>query len=86
LTAKLQFGKINYVVEADIQGFFDNLDREFLLNMLAERIDDKALLYPETNTSQGRIISQTLANVYLHHAPDVWFQKVVISHCTGKRF
>lgn len=45
LTIKLQFGKYNYVVEADIKGFFDNLDHEWLLKMLAERIDDKALLW-----------------------------------------
>ena len=37
LTVKLQFGKYNYVVEADIKGFFDNLDHEWLLKMLAER-------------------------------------------------
>jgi RNA-directed DNA polymerase len=45
LTVKLQFGKYNYVVEADIKGFFDHLDHEWLLKMLAERIDDKALLW-----------------------------------------
>ena len=35
---------------------------------------------------QGGIISPILANVYLHYALDVWFQKVVIPHCTGKAF
>ena len=45
LTIKLQFGKYNYVVEADIKGFFDNLDHEWLLKMVAERVDDKALLW-----------------------------------------
>lgn len=45
LTAKLQFGAYHYVVEADIQGFFDNLDHDWLLKMLAERIDDQALLH-----------------------------------------
>jgi group II intron reverse transcriptase/maturase len=45
LTIKLQFGKYNYVVEADIKGFFDNLDQEWLLKMVAERVDDKALLW-----------------------------------------
>ena len=38
LTVKLQFGKYNYVVEADIKGFFDNLDHDWLLKMLAERV------------------------------------------------
>jgi group II intron reverse transcriptase/maturase len=45
LTVKLQFGAYHYVVEADIQGFFDNLDHDWLLKMLAERVDDQALLH-----------------------------------------
>jgi group II intron reverse transcriptase/maturase len=105
LTVKLQFGKYNYLVEADIRGFFDNLEHGQLLSMLAERIDDKALLWlikkwldagvldtdgkvlhPETGSPQGGIISPILANVYLHYALDVWFQEVVIPHCSGKAF
>ncbi|MCJ7530074.1 MAG: group II intron reverse transcriptase/maturase [Anaerolineales bacterium] len=103
LTVKLQFGKYNYVVEADIKGFFDHLDHDWLLKMLAERIDDKALLWlikkwlkagvldtngkvlhPATGTPQGGIISPILANVYLHYALDLWFQKVVVPHCGGE--
>jgi len=45
LTAKLQFENFNYVVEADIKGFFDNIGKEMLLDMLTERIDDKAFLW-----------------------------------------
>lgn len=103
LTVKLQFGKYNYVVEADIKGYFDNIDHAWLLKMLAERVDDKALLWliekwlkagvletdgkvlhPVTGTPQGGIISPILANVYLHFALDMWFQKVVIPHCGGE--
>jgi len=105
LNVKLQFGRYNYVVEADIKGFFDNLDHDWLLKMLAERVDDKALLWligkwlkagvldtdgktlhPETGTPQGGIISPILANVYLHYALDLWFQKVVVPHCHGEAF
>ena len=103
LSIKLQFGKYNYVVEADIKGFFDNLDHAWLLKMLAKRVNDKALLWLiekwlkagvldtdgktlhlETGTPQGGIISPMLANVYLHYALDLWFQKVVIPHCYGE--
>jgi len=103
LTFQLQYGKFGYVVEADIQGFFDNLDHEWLLNMLALRIDDKAFLnlirkwlkagivepdgmvkHPETGTPQGGIVSPVLANVYLHYALDLWFERVVKPHCTGE--
>jgi group II intron reverse transcriptase/maturase len=44
LTYELQFGRHGYVVEADIQGFFDNIDHDWLLRMLSERIDDKPFL------------------------------------------
>ena len=44
LTVKLQFGYYHYVVEADIKGFFDTMDQEWLVRMLAERIDDRAFL------------------------------------------
>lgn len=44
LTGKLQFGGYHHLVEADIKGFFDNLVHEWLLRMLAERIDDQAIL------------------------------------------
>ena len=44
LQFNLQFGKYGYVVEADIKGFFDNIDHEWLIRMLRERIDDAAFL------------------------------------------
>jgi group II intron reverse transcriptase/maturase len=44
LTFNLQFGRFGYIVEADIQGFFDHLDHDWLLGMLALRIDDRAFL------------------------------------------
>jgi RNA-directed DNA polymerase len=40
----LQFGKTTYVVEADIKGFFDNINHDWLKQMLTERIDDKILI------------------------------------------
>jgi RNA-directed DNA polymerase len=45
LTVKLQFGRYGWVVEADIKGFFDHLDHEWLLKMLQERIEDRWLLW-----------------------------------------
>ena len=44
LTVKLQFGRYHFVVEADIQGFFDNLIHEDLIEMLSRRIGDRELL------------------------------------------
>jgi group II intron reverse transcriptase/maturase len=44
LTIKLQFGRYNLVVEADIKSFFDNVDHEWMIRMLEERIDDRPFL------------------------------------------
>lgn len=41
----LQYGKFGYIVEADIKGFFDNIDHDMLLEMLTHRIDDQALIH-----------------------------------------
>jgi len=38
------FGGFNFVVEADIKGFFDNIDHDWLLKMIAHRVDDKAFV------------------------------------------
>lgn len=103
LTFSLQFGRFGYIVEADIKGFFDNLDHDWLLEMLALRIDDRAFLKligkwlkagildtdgkvidPDTGTPQGGIVSPILANVYLHYALDLWFEKVVKAHGRGE--
>ncbi len=103
LTIKLQFGRYHYVVEADIKGFFDHIDHNWMLRMLAERIDDRALLrlirkwlkagvleadgkvvHPAMGTPQGGIVSPILANVYLHYALDLWFQRVLKPRCRGE--
>jgi group II intron reverse transcriptase/maturase len=44
LTGKLQFGRYHFVVEADIQGFFDNIQHDWLIRMWQERLEDGALL------------------------------------------
>ena len=105
LRVKLQFGGYHHLVEADIKGFFDNLSHQWLMRMLAERIDDEPflrlirkwlkagvldtdgqVLRPESGTPQGGIISPVLANVYLHYALDLWFEKVFQRSCKGAAF
>jgi group II intron reverse transcriptase/maturase len=44
LTVKLQFGNYNYVVEADIHGFFDHVSHQWMVRMLEQRIDDKPFI------------------------------------------
>jgi RNA-directed DNA polymerase len=105
LTRELLFGRYNYIVEADIRGFFDNIEHEWLIKMLEQRVDDQAftrlirkwlnadileqdgkILHPITGSPQGGTISSILANIYLHYALDLWFEKVVKPHCEGEAY
>ena len=45
LCRTLQNGRYFHVVEADIKGYFDNIDHDWLLRMLGQRIDDKSFLW-----------------------------------------
>ncbi len=102
LAMRMQFGRFGYVVEADIKGFFNHIDHDILLELIAKRVDDKRFLnlirkwlkagileedgsieYPEEGTPQGGSISPILANIYLHHAIDEWFEKIVKPRCRG---
>ena len=44
LTKELQQNKYSYIVEADIKGFFNNIDHDWLMEMLKLRIKDGAFL------------------------------------------
>lgn len=44
LADRLDRGRADWVVEADIKGFFDNISHTWMLRMLAERIEDGAFL------------------------------------------
>lgn len=104
-TVELQFGRYGYVVEADIQGFFDNINHDWLMRMLERRVDDKVFLglidswlkagilerdgrviHPQTGTPQGGVVSPILANIYLHYALDLWFERRVKAHCQGQAY
>ncbi len=45
---------------------------------------DGRVINPETGNPQGGIVSPVLANVYLHFALDLWFDRVVRKACRGK--
>jgi len=102
LSQRLHRGRFCWVVDADIKGFFDHIEHDWLLRMLEQRIDDRAFLglirkwlkagileedgrvvYPVTGTPQGGVVSAVLANIYLHYALDLWFEKVVTPRCQG---
>ena len=104
LNVYLERRAVNYVVDADIKGFFDNVDHEWLMKMLGHRVKDTSLLRlvnkflkagyveegnlykTESGTSQGGLCSPILANVYLHYALDLWFEKIVKVKCKGQAY
>lgn len=105
LCFRLQFYPVSWVVEADIKGFFDHIDHEWMLRMLEERIHDRAfvrligkwlkagvledlrtVIHPASGTPQGGVISPVLANIYLHHVLDIWFERRVKKQCKGTAF
>jgi len=45
--------------------------------------EDGRVIHPDSGTPQGGVISPVLANVYLHYALDLWFEKVVRPRCRG---
>ncbi len=102
LSQRLHRGRFRWIIDADIKGFFDKIDHDWLMRMLEQRIDDRAFLglirkwlkagileedgrviYPVTGTPQGGVVSAVLANIYLHYALDLWFEKVVKPRCRG---
>jgi group II intron reverse transcriptase/maturase len=44
MSVKLQVGRYRYIVEADIKGYFNNIDHDWLMRMLELRVNDKPFL------------------------------------------
>src|SRR5665647_3441022 len=45
--------------------------------------EDGSVTVNDEGTPQGGVISPLLANIYLHYALDLWFEKVYRKSCTG---
>ncbi len=93
-----------WILELDIQSYFDKIVRGSLIEMVEKRvsdgsvlrliqkwikvgvIEDGKLLVSETGTGQGQPISPLLANIYLHHALEVWFEDVVKPRLKGEAY
>ena len=93
-----------WILELDIQSYFDKIVRGILIEMVERRvsdgsvlrliqkwikvgvIEDGKLLMSETGTGQGQPISPLLANLYLHHVLDEWFEDVVKPRLKGEAY
>lgn len=58
LKKKIQFGRFRYLVEADIKGFFNNIDHDWMIEMLQQRINDKAFLRLITKWLKAGILEE----------------------------
>jgi len=56
LSEAVENNPVNHIVEADIKGFFDNVNQEWLLKFLAHRIADKRIQRMVKRFSQGRSV------------------------------
>jgi group II intron reverse transcriptase/maturase len=44
ITKSLMTGRFSYIVDADIRGFFDDINHEWMVEMLEQRINDRAFI------------------------------------------
>jgi group II intron reverse transcriptase/maturase len=90
VTVAIERRKVNWVLDADIRGFFDTMDHEWVMKFVEHRIADRrvqrhirkwlkagvledgAWRETEEGVPQGGSICPLLANLYLHHALDLW--------------
>jgi group II intron reverse transcriptase/maturase len=95
---------IGWIVDADVSGYFDSIDRTQLRKVLRQRVNDGRILrligkwlragvmeegvlsHPETGVVQGGTSSPVLANIFLHHVLDEWFEHEVQPRMQGRCF
>jgi len=95
---------IGWIVDADVSGYFDSIDRTRLQEVLRQRVndgrirrligkwlragvmEDGVLSHPESGVVQGGVISPVLANIFLHHVLDEWFEGEVRPRMKGRCF
>ena len=95
---------IGWIVDADVSGYFDSIDRIRLREGLRQRVNDGSILrligkwqragvmeegrvsHPETGVVQGGVSSPVLANIFLHHVLDEWFEQEVQPRLQGRGF
>jgi RNA-directed DNA polymerase len=93
---------IGWIVDADVSGDFDSMDKTRLREVLRKRVKDGrierligkwlhagvmeegVLTHPETGVPQGGVIAPVLANLFLHHVLDEWFERDVQPRMQGR--
>jgi group II intron reverse transcriptase/maturase len=92
----IQQEKVNYVVEADIRGFFDTVNHEWMVKFLRHRIGDERVIrliirmlksgIMEEGIVHATEVSPLLSNIYLHYVLDLWFSRRVKRQSRGEAY
>jgi group II intron reverse transcriptase/maturase len=83
------FDTINH---GQLRLFLDQRVRDGVLRRMIDKwlkagvLEEGAVHYPEGGTPQGGVISPLLANVYLHHVLDTWFETMAKPALRGEAF
>jgi group II intron reverse transcriptase/maturase len=72
--------KVNWILDADIRGFFDHLSHEWLVKFIEYRVADRRIVRLIQKwlrvgvTEEGKWSKTEVGNVYLHYVFDLWVQ------------
>ena len=75
-----------------LRSFLDQRVRDGVLRRMIDKwlkagvLEEGAVHYPDGGTPQGGVISPLLANVYLHHVVDTWFEAMARPKLRGEAF
>jgi group II intron reverse transcriptase/maturase len=102
LNTLIEKGRTNYIVDADIKGYFNNMEHETILKLVKFRLADPSILWlikktltagvqeegkwraTNKGSEQGNLASPVVANIYMHYALALWFDKVFKPTCRGE--
>jgi len=75
-----------------LRSFLDQRVRDGVLRRAIDKwlkagvLEDGNVTHPDKGTPQGGVISPLLANIYLHHVLDLWFEREVQPRMRGRAF
>ncbi len=102
LNELIERGKTNYIVDADIKGYFNAMEHRIILDLVKFRLADPNILWLLKKTltagvqeegkwrattrgsEQGNLASPIIANIYMHYALALWFDKRFKPTCRGE--
>lgn len=102
LNTLIEKGRTNYIVDADIKGYFNNIEHDIILKLVKFRLADPNILWlikktltagvqeegkwraTRKGSEQGNLASPIIANIYMHYALALWFEKVFKPSCRGE--